>query len=100
MGAQGVIPAALGAAVNAIIQRDGDALILWTSVVLALQALLAYAVIAMPRGRWPVRNGGNESLLYFAAFLYLAVAGSGAFAPARWWRRRSSRTGSVRLTAR
>jgi uncharacterized membrane protein YphA (DoxX/SURF4 family) len=50
-----------------------------TSVVLALQALLAYAVIAMPRARWPVRNGGNEALLYFAAFLYLAVAGSGVF---------------------
>jgi len=61
-----------------------------TSVVLGLQALLAYAVIAMPRGRWPVRNGGNEALLYFAAFLYLAVAGSGAFSPARWWRQRSS----------
>jgi putative oxidoreductase len=60
-----------------------------TSVVLALQALLAYVVMAMPRGRWPVRNGGNEALLYFAAFLYLAVAGSGAFAPARWWRRKS-----------
>jgi putative oxidoreductase len=50
-----------------------------TSVMLALQALLAYAVIAIPRARWPVRNGGNEALLYFAAFVYLAVAGSGVF---------------------
>jgi putative oxidoreductase len=58
-----------------------------TSVMLALQALLAYAVIAMPRARWPIRNGGNEALLYFAACLYLAVAGSGIFAPARWWRK-------------
>jgi putative oxidoreductase len=61
-----------------------------TSVVLALQALLAFFAIAMPRGRWPVRNGGNEALLYFAAFLYLAVTGGGgAFARARWWRRQS-----------
>ena len=57
------------------------------SLVLGLQALLAYVVMAMPRGRWPVRNGGNEALLYFAAFLYLAVAGSGVFIPARWRRR-------------
>lgn len=49
------------------------------SLVLGLQALLAYVVVAMPRGRWPIRNGGNEALLYFAAFLYLAVAGSGVF---------------------
>jgi ABC-type multidrug transport system fused ATPase/permease subunit len=49
MGAQGVIPAALGAAVNAIIQRDGDALILWTSVVLALGVLQAAAGVMRHR---------------------------------------------------
>jgi putative oxidoreductase len=48
-----------------------------TSVVLGLQALLAYALIAAPRTTWPIRNGGNEALLYVAVFLVLAVAGAG-----------------------
>ena len=38
------------------------------SLVLALQALLAYAVMAMPRARWPIRNGGNEALLLLRGF--------------------------------
>lgn len=49
-----------------------------TSVVLGLQALFAYLFIAMPRGLWPVRNGGNEALIWVALFCYLAVAGAGS----------------------
>jgi ABC-type multidrug transport system fused ATPase/permease subunit len=49
MGTQGVIPAALGAAVNAIIQRNGTTLILWTSVVLALGILQAVAGVLRHR---------------------------------------------------
>jgi putative oxidoreductase len=41
--------------------------------------LAAYLYSAAPRGVWPVRNGGNEALLYLAVFLYLAAAG-----PGRW----------------
>jgi len=44
------------------------------SAILCVEALIAYVFIAMPRGRWPTRNGGNEALLYVAVLLFLAVA--------------------------
>jgi putative oxidoreductase len=53
------------------------------SVVLALQALLAYVLIAAPRAVWPIRNGGIEALLYTVVFVYFAVAGAGAAALGR-----------------
>jgi ABC-type multidrug transport system fused ATPase/permease subunit len=49
MGTQGVIPAALGEAVNAITQRNTTALILWVSVVLALGILQAAAGVLRHR---------------------------------------------------
>lgn len=49
------------------------------SVVLGLQALAAYLFIAAPRTLWPIRNGGNEALLYVAVFCALAVAGAGSW---------------------
>ncbi len=48
------------------------------SALLGVQALLAYVLIAAPRGVWPIRNGGIEALVYFAVFAYFAVAGGGA----------------------
>jgi uncharacterized membrane protein YphA (DoxX/SURF4 family) len=47
--------------------------------VLAAEALLAYALIAQPRTLWPIRNGGNEALLYVVICVYLVVAGAGAW---------------------
>lgn len=47
------------------------------ALVLSLQALVAYVLIAMPRSPVPLRAGGNEVLLYFLAFLYMAAAGGG-----------------------
>ena len=49
MGTQGVIPAALGQSVNAITQRNGSALIVWASVVLALGILQAAAGVLRHR---------------------------------------------------
>ncbi len=49
MGTQGVIPAALGQAVNAIIQRNGPALMLWAGVVFALGILQAAAGVLRHR---------------------------------------------------
>ena len=49
MGTQGVIPAALGLAVNAIIQRNGPALMLWAGVVFALGILQAAAGVLRHR---------------------------------------------------
>jgi putative oxidoreductase len=50
-----------------------------TAFVLCAEALAAYCFSAVPRGLWPIRNGGNEVLLYFLAFLYFAAAGAGAW---------------------
>lgn len=48
----------------------------WTTPVAAitcLEMLVAYFYAAMPRSPWPIRNGGNEMLLYFAVFAYLGL---------------------------
>ena len=47
------------------------------SLVLALQSLMAFLLIAAPRSPVPLRAGGNEVLLYFLVFLYLAAVGGG-----------------------
>lgn len=49
------------------------------AVILCAELLAAYVYSAVPRGVWPIRNGGNEVLLYFLAFLYFAVAGGGVW---------------------
>jgi putative oxidoreductase len=47
------------------------------SLVLSLQSLAAYLLIAAARSPIPLRAGANEVLLYFFIFLYLAVVGGG-----------------------
>lgn len=49
------------------------------AIALAAELLAAYVYSAMPRGVWPIRNGGNEVLVYLLVFLYFAVAGGGAW---------------------
>jgi putative oxidoreductase len=49
------------------------------AIVLAAELLAAYVYSALPRGVWPIRNGGNETLVYLLVFLYFAVAGAGAW---------------------
>jgi putative oxidoreductase len=49
------------------------------ALVLAAELLAAYLYSAIPRGVWPIRNGGNETLVYLLVFLYLAIAGAGAW---------------------
>jgi putative oxidoreductase len=50
-----------------------------TAAVVAAEALLAYALFAQPRTLWPVRNGGNEALLYAVIAVLFVVAGAGAW---------------------
>jgi putative oxidoreductase len=47
-------------------------------------AFAAYLFFALPRGPWPIRNGGTEALLYALAGLYLAFIGPGAWCLDRW----------------
>ncbi|PWU07172.1 MAG: hypothetical protein C5B51_10595 [Terriglobia bacterium] len=49
------------------------------AIVLCGELLAAYLYSAAPRGVWPIRNGGNETLVYFLVFLYFAVTGAGAW---------------------
>ena len=49
------------------------------ALLLALQCLFAYFYAAAPRGVWPIRNGGIDTLTYVFVFLYLAGAGAGAW---------------------
>lgn len=60
-------------------------------------AIAAYLYGAVPRGVWPIRNGGNETLLYAVIFLNLAIRGSGHWAVDRFvasWR--GSKNGEAR----
>jgi putative oxidoreductase len=49
------------------------------ALLLALQCAFAYFYAAAPRGPWPIRNGGIDTLTYVFVFLYLAGAGAGAW---------------------
>jgi putative oxidoreductase len=49
------------------------------AILLAAELVAAYLYSAGPRGVWPIRNGGNETLVYLLVFLYFAVAGAGAW---------------------
>jgi putative oxidoreductase len=40
---------------------------------------VAYFQSHLPRGWWPVQNGGEPALLYCFLFLYFAAVGSGKF---------------------
>ncbi|HEV2201603.1 MAG TPA: DoxX family membrane protein [Bryobacteraceae bacterium] len=48
------------------------------ALIFSIQAVVAYFYASAPRGVWPIRNGGNETLNYVFIFLYLAAAGAGA----------------------
>jgi putative oxidoreductase len=50
-----------------------------SALIMSIEALLAYVLISAPRTMWPIRNGGNEALLYFVVFLYFVAAGAGAW---------------------
>jgi putative oxidoreductase len=42
-----------------------------------LVAITSYFYVAAPRGPWPIRNGGNEVLLYAIVFLSITTWGAG-----------------------
>jgi putative oxidoreductase len=50
-----------------------------SALVVSVEALLAYVLIAQPRTLWPIRNGGIEALLYFVVLLYFSAVGAGAW---------------------
>jgi putative oxidoreductase len=71
---------------GAILEAFGGLLILiglWTrpvAFILAGEMAYAYWMFHAPRGLYPTLNGGDAAILYCFVFLYLVVAGAGAFA--------------------
>jgi putative oxidoreductase len=49
------------------------------AVVLLLEMLVAAATAHLPRGGWPIQNGGELALLYALIFAVIAVHGPGPF---------------------
>jgi putative oxidoreductase len=49
------------------------------ALVLAMLSLASYIFIAAPRALAPIRAGGNEVLLYFLVFVFLALEGGGSW---------------------
>jgi putative oxidoreductase len=84
-GLLGGTPVALSSMMGAagIIELVGGALLvlgLWTrpvAFVLAGEMAAAFLIAHLPRGGWPIQNGGELPLLYVLIFLFLAAAGAG-----------------------
>lgn len=63
----------------------------FSAAITCVELAAAYLIESVPRGLWPFRNGGNETLMYFVIFLYLAVCGGGALS-FDWLRSRGRKT--------
>ena len=51
----------------------------FSAALTCIELAAAYLIESVPRGAWPLRNGGNETLMYLAIFYFLTVCGAGAF---------------------
>ncbi len=55
--------------------------------ILSGEMAAAYFLVHAPKGFWPLRNGGDLAVVLCFVFLYLALAGGGAWSGDRLWRR-------------
>jgi putative oxidoreductase len=58
------------------------------AILLALQMIVAYFMVHMPQGGFPVQNQGELALMYAASFVFLFGNGAGPFSIDRWMARR------------
>jgi putative oxidoreductase len=58
------------------------------AMISSVVAVAAYVYGAAPRGLWPIRNGGNEALLYALVFAYIAFGSEASWRLDRWFRTR------------
>jgi putative oxidoreductase len=49
----------------------------------------AYFIAHVPRGVWPIQNGGELAALYAFVFLYISAHGGGPLSVDRVWRRKA-----------
>ncbi|MGE5171122.1 MAG: DoxX family protein [Rudaea sp.] len=84
--------------VAGMLEMAGGALLLFglftRPVAFVLSGLMAFAYFLAhaPQGFWPIVNRGELAALYSFVFLYLAVAGGGAWSIDRLWESRASET--------
>jgi len=62
---------------------------------LACEMVAAFVMAHLPRGGWPVQNGGELPLLYVCVFLFLALTGAGPASLDAAFRRRPAVTGAA-----
>lgn len=73
LGAAGVIELVCGLLVAV-------GLLTWVAAFIASgEMVAAYYLAHMPRGLWPIQNGGELALLYCVSFLFIATRGGGKF---------------------
>ncbi len=58
--------------------------------ILSGEMAVAYFMVHAPKGFWPLRNGGDLAVIFCFLFLYLFLAGGGAWSLDRLWRRDKS----------
>ena len=78
---------------SAVLELVGGVLLLLglftraTAFILSGEMAVAYFMVHAPRGFFPLLSGGEAAVLYCFAFLYLSVAGGGAWSLDNAWRR-------------
>jgi putative oxidoreductase len=60
------------------------------AAILCIEMLAAFVMAHLPKGGWPVQNGGELPLLYALVFAYLATHGAGPMSVDASWRNRAS----------
>lgn len=55
--------------------------------ILSGEMAVAYFKVHAPKGFWPLKNGGDLAVIFCFVFLYLVLAGGGAWCLDRLWRR-------------
>lgn len=84
-GDGGTAPLASMMGVAGILELAGGLLVsvgLYTrfvAFVLSGEMAVAYFMAHVPRGLWPIQNGGEKAAFYCFAFLLMVALGSGAF---------------------
>lgn len=63
----------------------------WVAIVLVLEMIAAYVIAHVPRGPWPIQNGGELALLYLLIFAFLARHGAGPLSVDDWLKDRRPR---------
>ena len=62
--------------------------------VLSGEMAVAYFMVHAPKGFWPLRNGGDLAAILSFVFIYLALAGGGAWSVDRLWKQGKSSNNS------